>query len=281
VASIIWLTLRQDTTAGRSVAFASNVTGVDGGIPIVSTLAGNVSWIQLISTDDGATWIASLGPDIGNLTQSQADGRYVRTINNVGPDGSGNVAIAATTGFGNGIGDVDMGSLKGLTIDPRFASSTRVMVAGVLYCVKARVLPSVTIGNLVYPGSGVGVVTAGCFFNVYDLNGNLLGGTGDVSGSGPFGSTGQTFAFTTPFTTGSSSTSVIITVLIVTASTLPTLVSGPAVNLGLTLGQSGSNGYPYFAYGTGLSAPPGSLTLSYANCTIGAPALSAALFGLT
>ncbi len=46
------------------------------------------------------------------------------------------------------------------------------------------------------------------------------------------------------------------------------------------MGQDGTLGYPYFNYGTGLTALPSTLTLNSTNCTVAAPAVSALIVGL-
>ena len=51
------LLLRQDGTGSRTVAWPSNISWGDDGIPTLQTAAAAVDTIGLLSTDDGATWL--------------------------------------------------------------------------------------------------------------------------------------------------------------------------------------------------------------------------------
>jgi hypothetical protein len=235
--------------------------------------------LMLTSTNQGIGWVSTLGPGAGPFTQAQANALYVRTVNGIAPNGVGNVAIPAATVYGAQIGDVDMQTLKGLTIDPRICNSTRAMVAGVLWCVKARVTPGVTISNMMYYCTSGVMGLSNCYIAVFSTSGALLSTTGNLAAANPFATGPQGLAIPA-FTTPSNVTSVIIALLVGSGASMPTLVCGAGVTVGLTWGQDGTQGYPFFAYGSGLTAMPSNLVLSASNCLITAPALSAPLIGL-
>lgn len=70
-----------------------------------------------------AAHVAALDPHPQYQTQTEGDTRYVRTVNGTGPDGTGNVTVAA----GGGGGVTDHGALTGLTDDdhPQYHNNVR------------------------------------------------------------------------------------------------------------------------------------------------------------
>ncbi len=183
------------------------------------------------------------------------------------------------------LGGVDMGPLKGLTADPRVqASSGHAMVAGVLYCCKATVQSSVTISTAEFYVTAAGAGMSNCVIGLYSIASGvatLVASTTNLAGTGQLGSIGAvTVNFFAPYATPVAGGSLIVAILIGAGTTMPAFTcASNAVSL-LTMGQDGTLGYPYFAYGTGLTALPSTLTLNSTNCTVANPGSSAVIIGL-
>lgn len=261
-AATIYLRLRQDATGGRAATFPVTVAWPNGLTPTLSPLPNALDVFALTTTDGGTSWTGGLlGPDAGALTEGQADTRYMRITSGASVNAS------------------DMGSLKSLSIDPRIANGTRALVAGILYCIKVKAEPGDTISNILYQITTAAVTGTNIYFAFYDLTGAQLSATSNLAGGTPFSAGSKTQAvssFTVP-----DDGWIIVTILIGAFGTAPQFQSGPGALSGMTWGQDGTQGYPYFAYGTSLTSPPASLTLNSTNCTIAAPAQSAILLALT
>lgn len=281
----------QNSTGGWTLSVVpgsgGSIIGLNNGLVAVNTLPGVISGYDFESPD-GLNWtMISLGPDVASLTQATADGRYVRFVGGVGPDGTGNVDPTLVVASSAVLGAVDMGPLKGLTTDPRNQSpSAQAMIAGYLYCVKAAVKSSVSISELLYYMGTAGAGLSNSYMGIYTFAtglATLVAQTADLSGTGSLLTTGaQSAALTSSYTTVSGGSFVIVAVLIGAGTTMPAFNRAPPANTNLTLGQDGTLGYPYFAYGTGLTALPSTFVLSAANCLIGSPGpgVSAVVFGL-
>lgn len=171
------------------------------------------------------------------------DSRYVRTVNSVGPDGTGNVVVSggSTVDYARMVRDAY--ELKAYPYDPLLATASQIMTSGTMYVSRVYVIPGEVLTTFQTQVTSVGSAVTLFRAGLYLLDGTLVRSTVSMTpANGMNSSAWQTGGTNTTYTVPVGVTSMYIG-LIAVGTTGPTINRAPSPTAANTLTYTMTSGH--------------------------------------